>query len=84
MPDAGPSMPDVDAILIRLRLERFINGQGRGVPHATQIQFRTKLRFSKPEGRRPRPIRPSRHHFSSARAVSTKSLVPARQVIAPL
>jgi hypothetical protein len=49
-------MPDDDAIVIRLKLEHFNNGQGRSVPHATQIQFRTKLRFSKPEGRRPRPI----------------------------
>ena len=43
MPAAGPSMPDVDAIVIRLRLEHSNNGQGRSVPHATQIQFRTKL-----------------------------------------
>jgi hypothetical protein len=79
-----PTLMPSNAIVTRLKLEHFNNGQGRSVPHATQIQFRTKLRFSKPEGQRPRPIRPSRHHFSSARAVSTKSLVPARQVIAPL
>jgi hypothetical protein len=32
MPAAGSSMPDVDAIVIRLRLEHSNNGQGSSAP----------------------------------------------------